>query len=397
MNAEALELEDAQARLLALARPLPVEHVDFPCALGRYLAEPLVALRTQPAAALSAMDGYAVLGGTAGPWRVIGESAAGHPLVGSIGAGDAVRIATGALVPAGADAVVIQENVRRDGDVLTLTAGAPPSPGAHVRAAGLDFGTGADLLPAGTHIGPAQIALALAAGHTHLAVRRLLRIVVIETGDELAAPGVPAAAHRLPASNGAMLAAQFAALPAQIESIGPVGDTLAALAAAFARAETADLVVTSGGASVGDHDLLQPALAAWGANGVFWRVAIRPGKPLLVATRGAQIVIGLPGNPVSSYVTALLFALPLARALMGSGDPLLSPIVAHLAAPLAPGGQRREFLRAVCAGGEVTPQRQQDSGTLLALATSNALIDRAANAAAAASGDAVRVYLIQNG
>ena len=397
MNAEALELEDAQARLLALAVPLPVEHVEVAGARGRYLAEPLVALRTQPAAALSAMDGYAVLGGTAGPWRVIGESAAGHPFAGMVGAADAVRIATGAVLPAGSDAVAIQENCRRAGVVLTLTAGAPPSPGTHVRAAGLDFGTGADLLPAGTQLGPAQIALALAAGHTHLAVRRSPRIVVIETGDELAAPGVPTDPHRLPASNGAMLAAQFAALPVHVETIGPVADTLEALAAAFARAETADLVVTSGGASVGDHDLLQPALAAWGAQAVFWRVAIRPGKPLLVATRGAQIVIGLPGNPVSSYVTALLFALPLARALMGAGAPLPQAQTARLAAPLAAGGPRREFIRAVYRDGEVTAQRLQDSGTLLALARSKALIERAANAPAAAAGDDVKVYLLQNG
>ncbi len=397
MNTEALELEDAQARLLALVRPLPVEHVDMASARGHYLAEPLLALRTQPAAALSAMDGYAVRGGSAGPWRVIGESAAGRPFVGSISREDAVRIATGALLPAGCDAVVIQENCRRDGDALTLTDGAAPPIGAHVRPTGLDFTADAELLPAGTHIGPAQIALALAAGHTHLPVRRAPRIAVIETGDELAPPGAPSDPHRLPASNGAMLAAQFAALPGHVETIGPVTDTLEALAAAFARAETADLLVTSGGASVGDHDLLQPALAAWGAQAVFWRVAIRPGKPLLVAVRGAQIVIGLPGNPVSSYVTAFLFALPLARALMGARDPLPTAMIAKLAVPLATGGPRREFVRGVYRAGAVTAQRQQDSGTLHPLATSNALIDRSANASPADTGEEVDIYLLENG
>ena len=396
MNAEALELEDAQARLLALVRPLPVEHVDVADTRGRYLAAPLVAFRTQPAAALSAMDGYAVRAG-AGPWSVVGESAAGHPYAGILAPAEAVRIATGAVLPAGADAVIIQENCDRDGDVLTQTAGAAPEPGAHVRAAGIDFHQGDELLAAGTLIGPAQIALALAAGHKYLAVRRAPRIAVIETGDELAPPGTPADLHHLPASNGAMIAAQFAALPGHLAIIGPVGDTLEALAGALVEAEGADLVVTSGGASVGDHDLLQPALAAWGAEAVFWRVAIRPGKPLLVATRGAQIIIGLPGNPVSSYVTALLFALPVGRALLGATSPLPETLSAKLAAPLAAGGPRREFVRAVYRGGTVTAQSQQDSGTLLALAKSNALIYRAAHAPAATAGSEVRVYLIQNG
>lgn len=394
-----LPLEEAQARLLALAVPLPVEHVAVEEAAGRYLAEPLRARRTQPAADLSAMDGYAVLAEPlAGPWRVIGESAAGHPFSGTVGAGEAVRISTGALMPTGAGAVVLQEDLVRTADTVTLT-GSPPAPaGRHIRRCGMDFADGAELLGTGARIGPAQVSLGFAAGHTHLAVRRPPRLAILDSGDELASPGEPCPAHRIPASNGAMLAAMAAAtVPCVIDRLGPVADSLEALADALDRAEFADVIVTSGGASVGDHDLVRPALEAWGARIDFWKVAIKPGKPLLIAQRGHQIVVGLPGNPASSLVTAHFFLLPLLRALLGATQCLPLAVTTRLAAPLRAGGPRREFLRGRWDGTVVDTGHEQDSGALAALAASNVLIDRPANAPALGVGDPVTIFPLAHG
>lgn len=393
----ALTLDEAHLRLLALVQPLPAEHRPILDCAGLFLAEALVALRTQPAAAMSAMDGYAVRGDEPGPWRVIGESAAGRPFIGGTMAGEAVRISTGAAMPEGTDTVLLQEDCCRDGELLTQAD--PVRGGRNVRRAGLDFVAGAALLEADTRLGPAQLALALAAGHTTLPVRRPLRLAVIDCGDELTAPGVPDAPHRLPASNGPMLAAMAAALPVEVERIGPLPDRLEALAAAFEQARDADVIVTSGGASVGDHDLIRPALGAAGAEIAFWRVGIKPGKPLLVARRAGsdgrqQTILGLPGNPASAYVTGYLFMMPLLRAALGSANPLPRAIVARLAAPLNPGGRRMEFLRARWTDGQVTPESQQDSGALFPLARANALIRREIAAAAAAAGEEVFVYLL---
>lgn len=402
MKATPLPLEDAQARLLSLVEPLPVERSDIDGALGRYLAEPLHARRTQPPFDLSAMDGYAVRAGDmAGPWRVTGESAAGHPHNGQIAPGEAVRIATGAVIPADAGAVILQEDLSRRNDHIELTGEAPVPPHKHIRPQGMDFAHGHALLSIGTVIGPAQIALAIAAGHNHLTVRRKPRVTIIESGDELAVDCENCPPHQIPASNGAMLAAMAAIVPCERQRIGPVADDLDALAAALDRAGDADLVVTSGGASVGDHDLIRPALEAWGAKIDFWRVAMKPGKPLLVATRQSggrrQIVLGLPGNPVSSHVTAFLFLLPVLRMLSGAAEPLPRAIRTKLAAPLKASGGRREFLRAQWDGTVVTAQPLQDSGALTPLANSNALIDRPAHAHAAAVGDEVHAYLLANG
>lgn len=394
-----LPLEQAQARLLALAEPLPIERIDCESARGYYLAQPLVARRTQPWADLSAMDGYAMQSGSiAGPWTIVGESAAGHPFAGEVGAGLAVRISTGALIPAGADAVVLQEDVARDGGALWLTGEAPSPPAKHVRKRGLDFVAGAELLPPGTRLGPPHIALARSAGHNHVAVHRLPRVTVLDSGDELAADCESCPPHQIPASNGAMLAALVAEhLPCEVTRAGPIPDRLDALQAALEAARDADVIVTSGGASIGDHDLIRPALEAWGAEIDFWRVAIKPGKPILIARRGHQIVVGLPGNPVSSHVTAFFFVLPLLRRLAGASQCLPRTIPARLAAPLGPGGKRREFLRAVWDGESVSTQAVQDSSALASLAASNALIDRAAGAPARPAGEAVPVYLLGNG
>lgn len=397
-----MPLEEAQVRLLALAEPLPVQHVDMEGSLGRYLAQPLLARRTQPSADLSAMDGYAVTGNDmAGPWQVVGESAAGHPFDGPVGEGQAVRISTGALLPQGAGAVILQEDLAREDHRIILTGNPPAPPHKHIRRCGLDFGEGSEVMGAGTCIGPAQTALAMAAGHKHLPVHRKPRIAVIDSGDELAGDPEICAPHQIPASNGAMLVAMARALPVEAGHIGPVADTLDALIDAFDSARTADVIVTSGGASVGDHDLVRPALEKWGATLDFWRVAIKPGKPILVARRdrGAcpQIVIGLPGNPVSSFVTCYLFVLPLLRRLLGDRSPLPVPIRTRLGSPIRANGGRREFVRGWWDGQCVVPHTVQDSGALSALAASNVLIDREAFAAEGVVGDEVRVFLLQNG
>lgn len=394
-----LPLEEAQARLLAMAAPLPVGRGDTASCLGRYLAEPVVARRTQPSADLSAMDGYAVSPeDMAGPWRVVGESAAGHPSEVAVTPGTAVRISTGAALPQGAGAVILQEDLRREDDLIELTGDAPSPPSKHIRRRGMDFAEGAEVLPAGIRIGPAQLALAIAAGHRHLLVRRPVRVAIIDSGDELAADCEPCPPHQIPASNGAMLAAMASeAVHCEVHPLGPVPDDLAALTAAFERASNADVIVTSGGASVGEHDLIRPALARWGATVEFWRVAIKPGKPLLVARKGTQIVIGLPGNPVSSHVTAFLFLLPLLRGLSGAAEPLPIAVTSRLAAPLKRGGARREFLRARWDGSSVIPLALQDSGALSAVSVANAMIDRAAGAPAAEPGDITGIYLLASG
>jgi molybdopterin molybdotransferase len=391
-------LEEAQTRLLGLAEPLPLERVDPPSALGRWLAEPLVAERTQPACDLSAMDGYAVSADSLnGPWDIIGESAAGRPFAGYVATGQAVRTSTGAVLPDGAAAVIIQEEVARVGDRLTLTGSAPKPPGRYIRLAGSDFAAGTVLAARGTRIGPAHVALALTAGRRHIAVHRLPSLAIIDSGDELSADPGDCSAHQVPASNGAMLAALVATLPCTVRRGDPVPDRVEALIAAFDAANHADVIITSGGASVGDHDLIIPALEAWGAKLDFWRVAIKPGKPLLVAQRGRQLVLGLPGNPVSSFVTAYLFLLPLLRRLSGAEDAL--PVARHavLSAPLAAGGERREFLRGCWDGESVSANPQQDSGALASLASSNALIDHPANAPPSAVESRVTIYPLENG
>lgn len=391
----ALPLEVAQARLLALAAPLPVERVDIPSALGRYLAEPLRARRTQPAAHMSAMDGFAVRADDlAGPWQVVGESAAGHPFAGTMAPGQAVRISTGALLPAAAGAVIVQEDVARSGNTVTLTGSGPEPAGRHIRRQGSDFCCEAELLPAGVRIGPAQITLAIAAGHRHLAVRRAPRIAIIDSGDELAADPETCAVHQIPASNGAMIGALVASVPSETRHLGPVADALPALVAALDAAGDADVIVTTGGASVGDHDLIRPALEEWGASLDFWRVAIKPGKPLLVATRERQLVLGLPGNPVSSMVTAYLFLLPLLRALMGAARPLPQPLMLTSAARLPPTGDRREFVRGRFTAEGIVPVSTQDSGALAALAATDVVIDRPAGAPALERGGTAAVYLL---
>ncbi len=391
-----IPLEEAQRSLLALAPPPSWERIPIGEAVGRYLAKPVFAGRTQPSADLSAMDGYAMRPeDKAGPWRIIGESAAGHPYSGALRSGEAVRISTGAHMPDDAGAVLLQEEAVREGDQLSLAPGGEPTP-RHIRRKGFDFSSGDAILSAGVRIGPAQLALAITAGIAELEVGKRPTLAIIDSGDELTADPTACAPHQIPASNGAMLAAMATPWVESWQRIGPVADDLSALRNALHIAE-ADVIVTSGGASVGDHDLIRPALEEWGASIEFWRVLLKPGKPLLVARRGQQIVLGLPGNPVSSYVTGYLFLLPLLRSMAGAGTPMPVALEAALTKPAAPTGNRLEFIRGYRDGANVTPLDQQDSSALAALAASNALIRREIDAPAASAGDRVTVYPLENG
>ena len=391
---ELLGLEQAQARLLALAPLLPLQSVPTEAALGRIIAEDIRAARTQPPADLSAMDGYALTPGE-GPWTLIGESRAGSPFPGTLASGECVRISTGAIVPPGADRVLLQEDAVRTESAITATE--MPPPGRHIRLAGFDFCSGDLLMTRGSRITAGRMALALAAGHGQVTATRPVRVAVMDSGDELARDPANCLPHQIPASNGAMIAALIAPLGCEVIRIGPVPDDRAALAAALAQAEAADILITSGGASVGDHDLIKPALTDWGAQIAFWKIAIKPGKPLLVATRGHQVILGLPGNPVSSFVTALLFALPLIRASQGDPEPLPRPETLRAGEDLPAIGHRREFLRAVRDGDKVRLAGSQDSSALSALAEADCLIDRPAHSPSLPAGEPVLVYKLQNG
>lgn len=388
-----LSLEEAQSWLLALAPKAGSEEVAVEAALGRVLAGDLLAARTQPPADLSAMDGYAVCG--EGPWRLVGESRAGAPFEGSLAAGQATRISTGAHMPTGSDRVLIQENAIVSGALVATDE--TPAAMRHVRRSGFDFADGERVLQQGTRIGPTQLALALSAGHAQLQVAGRPKVAVLDSGDELCADPAACGPDQIPASNGAMLGAMLAPWAGTVSRHGPVADDMDALAAALAASKDCDILVTSGGASVGDHDLVQAALREWGAEIDFWKVAIKPGKPLMVATRGDQVILGLPGNPVSSFVTAFLFALPLVRASVGARDPLPRSVEMRTAEALPATGSRREFLRGMWDHAGVRLAASQDSSALRALAEANCLIDRPVGSEAVAVGEPVRVFLFENG
>lgn len=390
-----LGLAEAQHRLLALARPSETVTLAVEAALGHYLAEQLIARRAQPSHPLSAMDGWAVRQADfPGPWQVVGESAAGHPFTDSVEPGKSVRISTGAIVPQGADMVLVQEQCTRNCDALSFAGDPPHPPGRHIRTAGLDFRESDIVAENGAAITPARLALAISAGHGEVTVHRPPRIAVIDSGDELVAAGMSLSEGQIPASNGPMLAAMLADLPCSVTRHGPIPDSVEALTAALDAAGSADLVITSGGASVGDHDLLRPALEAAGAEIDFWRVAIKPGKPIMVARRGEQVILGLPGNPVSAFVTATLFALPLVRAMLGAADPLPATEMMVTTSPLPATGKRAEFLRGHIVDGAVELLKLQDSGALSPLAAATVLIHRPAHAEAVASGELVPILRI---
>jgi molybdopterin molybdotransferase len=397
-----LTVDEALALVLAAARrPLPAETVPVAEALGRTLLAPLAALRTQPPFAASAMDGYAVraedVAEPGKPLKVIGAAPAGHAFAGTVGPGEAVRIFTGAPLPEGADTILIQENA--DAADGLVTPRESEQRGRFVRGAGLDFQTGQALLPAGHRFSPRTQALAAAMGHGSVSVSRRPVVAVLATGDELVRPGEAARPDQIVASNTYAVAGMAEAAGGRAVDLGIAADTFAALEDGIKRAEAAgaDVLVTLGGASVGDHDLVQSALTQRGMTLGFWRIAMRPGKPLIFGELGRMAILGLPGNPVSSIVCARLFLTPLLRALAGDPDAAADPSEpARLAAPAPANDSRQDYVRATLTTGPdgvplVTPFPQQDSSMLRVLAEAQCLLVRAPHAPAAVAGAACRI------
>jgi molybdopterin molybdotransferase len=328
-------------------------------------------------------------------WDVVGESSAGSPYRGSIMAGQAVRIFTGAALPTGADRVIMQEDAARDGNVISATSANRIEPGHHVRRSGSDFRSGDTLIEAGERLTPARIALAVSGGHAELPVRRRVQVEVLSTGNELVAPGEDAGDDLLPESNALMVGLMLRDFRCSVVSPGIIPDDLELLTGAIRQAnESADVIVTTGGASVGDHDLVRPALEACGATLDFWKVAMRPGKPMFAGKLGRSIILGLPGNPVSAYVTAELFLKPLIAALGGATTPSPRRELAILHGDLPAVGPRTDHVRAVRNLGLVVPVGVNDSAALRALAKADTLIVRPAHSAPAKSGDTIEIILL---
>ena len=383
--------DEARARIVALGAIVGHEDVPLIDALGRWLSEPLIARRTQPARDLSSMDGYAVNG--PGPWHVLGTSAAGKPFDQTLRRGQAARIFTGAATPPGTEAVIIQENVTATGDSVARTDDKTHTGQDNIRIAGSDFVDGQVLAEPGRRVTPALVGLAAIAGHAALPVHRRVRVALISTGDELVAAGEDTDDATIPASNAVMLAALLADLPCDLTDFGIVPDRLDMLTNALKRAADCDIVVTTGGASVGDHDYIRAAMSSAGAAIDFWKIAMRPGKPLIAGTLGIAVFLGLPGNPVSSFVTATLFLRALIAAMSGASDIGTATSSARLTARLPAVERRTDYVRAIRTGDDVTPL-DGDSGMLLALARANALIVRPADSIAAAEGDVVTIIAI---
>lgn len=389
-----LPVAEAQARLLAANPPLSAETLPITQAIGRWAAAQITARRTQPAHDLSAMDGYAIrFDDLPGPWQVIGESAAGNRFAGEVRPGEAVRIFTGAAMPTGADTVLVQEEAMRDGTRLTLDGDGPSRRAGNVRRRGLDFSEGQTLVTAGERLTPARLAVAATGGAYTVTVGRRVRVAIAATGDELVDPGTTLDPEALPESNRLLLRALLVDLPVEIIDLGILPDRLEVLTDAFATVE-ADLLVTTGGASVGDHDLVQPALRAAGASIDFWRVALRPGKPLMAGRRGEMAVLGLPGNPVSAFVTTILFVKPLVAHLAGAADPFPVSTHAILGEEIPANGPRTDYMRAELRDGRAFVASIQDSSMLLTLARAGCLIVRPPHDPARERGDSAEILMI---
>jgi molybdopterin molybdotransferase len=386
---------DALAAILAGAEALPEEMVALDAAYHRVLARDVAALRTQPPQAMSAMDGYAVratdASHVAARFKVIGEVAAGRPFENKIGAGEAVRIFTGGVIPDGADAVIIQEDTVAEDGGITVTETAIA--GRHIRPAGVDFREGDVLLASGARLTDRDLSLAAGMNYPELPVRRRPKVAVLATGDELVMPGSPPGPGQIVYSNGYALRALARAEGAETLDLGIAADTVEATTEGIRRARDtgADILITIGGASVGDHDLVKRSLEAEGTTMAFWRIAMRPGKPMMHGRLGPMRVIGLPGNPVSSYVCGFLFLVPLIRALSGRSVVHHVATTALLGRDVAANDQREDYLRAgleVRADGALiaTTVNHQDSSLLGNLAAARALVVRPPFAPAAVAG-----------
>jgi molybdopterin molybdotransferase len=390
-----MPVADALAAILAGAEPLSAEMVALDAAFHRVLARDVAALRTQPPQAMSAMDGYAVRAADASQikarLKVIGEVAAGRPFDRAVGPGEAVRIFTGGVVPDGADAVVIQEDtVADDGNIIVTEMAIR---GRHIRPAGVDFRQGDVLLAAGSRLTDRDLSLAASMNHPELPVCRRPKVALLATGDELVMPGTAPGPGQIVYSNGYALRALARAEGAETLDLGIAADTVAATTAGIRRARDAgaDILVTTGGASVGDHDLVKQSLEAEGVAMAFWQIAMRPGKPMMHGRLGAMRVIGVPGNPVSSYVCTLLFVVPLIRALCGRKAVHHVRESAVLGRDVGANDRREDYLRARVeerADGTlvVTPVNHQDSSLLANLSAARALVIRPPFAPAASAG-----------
>ena len=392
-----IPVEEARTRILAGIAPTPAEVVALAEAWGRVLARPVLSRLTQPPRDVSAMDGYALraadatLGATL---KVVGAAPAGHPWDGTLAAGEALRLFTGSVVPDGADSILLQEDATRSGDAVTVNEAA--TQGRHIRRAGQDFAAGDTLIAPGKRLNARDIGLAAAGNNAWLTVHRRPRVAILATGDEIALPGDPIPPGGIVSSNSHALAALVRAAGGDPVVLPIAPDDRAALMAAADSVHGMDLLLTSGGASVGDHDLVQEALGARGLIVDFWQIAMRPGKPLMHGRLGDVAMIGLPGNPVSSLVCAILFVVPALQKL--SGLPAAAPptVMARLGAPLAANDKRADHLRATLSTAPdgtlvATAFPRQDSSMLRLMARADALILRAAHAPAADAGATVPV------
>lgn len=379
-----MPVAEALQRVVADATPLSSETVPLDQALGRVLAADVAATRTQPPADVSAMDGYAVRSADVASapvtLMVIGEVAAGHPFDGEVKAGQAARIFTGGMIPQGADTVVVQEIAKREGDKVSFDK--PTAKGRNVRLKGIDFSQGQALLRKGRRLTDRDLMLAAAMNHALVPVHRRPKVAVIGTGDELVMPGSVPDPGEIVYSNGYALTALAQREGAEARDFGIARDRLEDIGAAVRRARDwgADILVTTGGASVGEHDLVQSALNAEGLDLSFWRVALRPGKPMMHGKLGGLQVLGLPGNPVSSYVCAFLFLVPLIRRLSGRGSIEHVPEHARLGRDVSENDERADYMRATLAPGPdgpiVTPVTSQDSSLMASLAAADCLVIR---------------------
>jgi molybdopterin molybdotransferase len=395
-----MPVADALAAILAGVEPMSEEMVALEDAYHRVLARDVAAKRTQPPQAMSAMDGYAVRVADAAAvnarLKVIGEVAAGRPFDRALGAGEAARIFTGGVIPDGADAVVIQEDTVADGNFITITEAA--ATGRHIRPAGVDFREGDVLLKAGSRLTERDLSLAASMNYPELPVRRRPKLALLATGDELVMPGQTPGPGQIVYSNGYALRALARAEGADTVDLGVAADTMEATTAGIRRARDlgADILVTTGGASVGDHDLVKESLEAENVQIAFWKIAMRPGKPMMHGRLGAMRVVGVPGNPVSSYVCTFLFVVPLIRALSGRKVIHNARESALLGRDVAANDQREDYLRARLQEREdgtliATPVNHQDSSLLANLAAAQALLIRAPFAPAAKTGSACEI------
>ncbi|MGC1505644.1 MAG: gephyrin-like molybdotransferase Glp [Sulfitobacter sp.] len=384
-----ISVEEARTAVLALAAPLEIEYVPLRRAAGRVLAVDVAATRTQPPFAASSMDGYALRRAEVEPdamFKVIGEAAAGHRFAGAVKAGQAVRIFTGAPVPEGADFVVIQEDVTRRGDLITL--GHRIGNKDNIRPAGGDFITG-QTVAAPLALRPADIALLAAMNIASVPVTRKPVVAILATGDELVQPGESPSPDQIVASNSFGLAAMLEGLGAETRLLPIARDTAASLKQAFDLAKGADLIVSIGGASVGDHDLVAPVAAELGMEQSFYKVAMRPGKPLMAGRLGNTAMIGLPGNPVSAMVCGTVFVAPLVRKMLGLGTAATALLTAPLATEMPANGPRAHYMRARLIDGKLHPDTRQDSALLSVLAIADALLIRPVNDNARRAGEMV--------